>query len=387
MKTKTIISFFLCFSLLSTSVFASSIDDLKEQREREEREQQNLESELDEIRHEKETLEEKMEKLTNEIKTTMAQIKVVEGKIEDTEQKIEETKKEIEITEADLEEKKEILARNLRILQMKGEVTYMEFLFRSEDVSDFLYRFNSLKSISEANRILYDIVRDTMAKLKLQKETLEATKLEQEKQKNELVALKNTQDIKRNEQLVILKELEHKEDHLENEIASQEAALAEIETQIQEAIRREQERRNNGGEVVNGSGQFIIPIPAGSYYISSGYGYRTHPVYGTQKLHNGIDYAAPYGTPILAADSGTVLFARRASGYGHWVVINHNNGFYTIYGHMYGNQIYVQEGQNVTRGQQIAAVGSDGTSTGYHLHFTLSQGNWSNAINPNPYLP
>lgn len=117
--------------------------------------------------------------------------------------------------------------------------------------------------------------------------------------------------------------------------------------------------------------------------ITSDYGYRIHPVYGTRKLHSGIDISAPYATPITAAADGTVIFSGWQSGYGNTTIIDVGNNVVTLYGHQ--SSIKVSEGAVVKRGQVIGAVGSTGTSTGNHLHFEVRVD--GNPTNPVPYLP
>lgn len=102
---------------------------------------------------------------------------------------------------------------------------------------------------------------------------------------------------------------------------------------------------------------------------SSSYGWRRHPITGRHTLHEGLDFAAPKGTPILAASGGIVTEARYVPGYGKMVEISHGNGLVTRYAH--ASSISVKPGELVTRGQQIARVGSTGRSTGAHLHFEV----------------
>ncbi len=128
-----------------------------------------------------------------------------------------------------------------------------------------------------------------------------------------------------------------------------------------------------------------------SGYISSPYGYRYHPVYGTYKFHSGIDIACGYGSAICAAASGTVIYVTEpvegcntgGSGYGNYCIIDNGDGVTTLYAH--ARDIYVAVGDYVTAGQQIGEVGSTGTSTGAHLHFEVRVN--GNAYNPEDYLP
>ncbi len=101
--------------------------------------------------------------------------------------------------------------------------------------------------------------------------------------------------------------------------------------------------------------------------VTSGYGMRTHPISGKRKMHTGIDYAAPTGTPVWAVGSGTVAFTGWKGGYGKTIEIKHSGAVKTRYGHL--SKIFVRKGQAVRQHQTIGAVGSTGYSTGPHLHF------------------
>ena len=114
--------------------------------------------------------------------------------------------------------------------------------------------------------------------------------------------------------------------------------------------------------------------------VSSNFGFRTHPISGFKKMHQGIDFAAGTGTPIVAPADGVVVEARRWGGYGNWLRIRHANGLESGYGHLsrYGSGI--RAGQRVSQGQVVAYVGSTGASTGPHLHYEL----WRNGQRINP---
>lgn len=116
---------------------------------------------------------------------------------------------------------------------------------------------------------------------------------------------------------------------------------------------------------VVGTGRYIWPLSRGGV-ITSRYGTRG------REFHEGVDIAAPTGTPVLAADSGRVIFAGWKGGYGKCVILEHGNGSATLYGHL--SQILVKEGQKVAKGKTIGLVGSTGKSTGPHLHFETMQG-------------
>jgi murein DD-endopeptidase MepM/ murein hydrolase activator NlpD len=113
--------------------------------------------------------------------------------------------------------------------------------------------------------------------------------------------------------------------------------------------------------------------------MASGFGYRIHPIYKTSKLHTGMDFSAPVGTPIYATGDGVVVTAdAEGRGYGNHVVINHGYGYRTLYGHM--SRIKARRGQTVKRGEVIGYVGNTGTSTAPHLHYEVLKNN--KPINP-----
>ena len=109
--------------------------------------------------------------------------------------------------------------------------------------------------------------------------------------------------------------------------------------------------------------------PVDQPYLSSSFGWRRHPVTGRHTMHEGLDFAAPRGTPIVAASGGVVTEARYVPGYGKLVEINHGNGLVTRYAH--ASSISVKLGEVVSKGQQIARVGTTGRSTGPHLHYEV----------------
>ena len=134
----------------------------------------------------------------------------------------------------------------------------------------------------------------------------------------------------------------------------------------------------------------VFPLPTGTWVRTSGFGIRVHPITGVRKLHTGVDFAAPAGTPIFAAADGRVAFAGPANGYGNLILIEHTvNGqrVATGYAHMTSASILVRSGDVVTAGQHIAGVGSTGYATGPHLHFEVRPGGANAApVDPEPWL-
>jgi len=119
------------------------------------------------------------------------------------------------------------------------------------------------------------------------------------------------------------------------------------------------------------SRKFLVRKPIALGETRSGFGMRRHPILGYYKMHTGVDWAAPIGTPILAAGNGTVIKAQWDAGYGRRVEIQHANGYITTYNHMSGFARGVSEGSRVKQGQVVGFLGSSGLSTGPHLHYEV----------------
>ncbi|MDO5048761.1 MAG: M23 family metallopeptidase [Actinomycetaceae bacterium] len=131
----------------------------------------------------------------------------------------------------------------------------------------------------------------------------------------------------------------------------------------------------NGDREVTESAPIVWPMVSGTFNFASPFGMRFHPVLGYSRMHEGVDMAGPLGTPIFAPADGVVLESHPQSGSGYWIKIQHEYAdggtFYTGYAHMYASDVLVKEGDKVSAGQKIAAVGNTGTSTGPHLHFEV----------------
>ena len=117
--------------------------------------------------------------------------------------------------------------------------------------------------------------------------------------------------------------------------------------------------------------KFLVRKPVLAGIMRSGFGLRRHPILGYTKMHTGVDWAAPSGTPIYASGNGTVEKVGWESGYGKYIRIRHNNGYETAYGHMTAYARGIDEGTRVRQGQVIGFVGSTGLSTGSHLHYEI----------------
>ena len=180
---------------------------------------------------------------------------------------------------------------------------------------------------------------------------------------------------RKEEQQQIMNEAKRREDAA----AAMEADLIAESNNVRRLIQARSGSLQGEGTVVQGSGTFIWPCNGP---ITSPFGYRTHPIFGTTIYHAGMDIGVDYGTPIHAADGGTVILAGWCGGYGNAVIIDHGNGLQTLYGH--NTPAAVSEGQAVSQEEATSYAGSTGYSTGPHCHFEVREN--GEAVDPMGYL-
>jgi murein DD-endopeptidase MepM/ murein hydrolase activator NlpD len=141
------------------------------------------------------------------------------------------------------------------------------------------------------------------------------------------------------------------------------------------ALYRYQPRSEDTADFFDAHGQsaksMLMKTPVDGARISSGFGMRFHPVLGYSRMHKGIDFAVPSGTPVMAAGAGTIQRKLWENGYGNFIVLNHGNGYSTAYGHLSRFAAGVHPGSHVRQGQVIAYSGATGLATGPHLHYEI----------------
>ncbi|OEH87035.1 hypothetical protein BHU72_00550 [Desulfuribacillus stibiiarsenatis] len=282
---------------------------------------------------------------------------------------IEQTETQIEITTLELQEAEQriinrdsVLKSRVRSMYENGQVSYLEVLLGSSDFVDFLNRYEALSLIVEQDfRILKEDQQD--------RDMIQVKKDEIEEQFAQLQSLKEQAEFakadlsdKEKKQKVELAELKDNRSSLQKQLDEEEAAQKKLIQELNEVTKQFQ-------RIYRGTGAFTHPVPEHTR-MSSNYGTRVDPITGKKGVwHNGVDFAAKTGTPILAAEDGVVILSGWVRGFGYTVILDHGSQITTLYGH--ASQLLVKEGQTVQRGQQIAKVGSTGNSTGPHLHFTV----------------
>ena len=375
-----------CCSYASIQSYAAVTKESIKQKENEianaKKERDSMKSSLTDLQSLKKSLESEKSDLNAYITKLDGNLTQIQEKIDELEEKIEEKKAKIEETEAELEEaiatqeeQYDSMKKRIRFMYERGDTLYMELLLETGTFGEMLNKAEHIEELSSYDRKKLNeyiehtqLVELTKKALQEEKETLDEAKaaqlVEQENMQN-LMAEKSA-EVNAISANIADKEAAIKE--YEQQIADENATIAALEKAVAADIAA-LEAQNQSARIYDG-GMFSWPCPSYTR-ISDNYGMRMHPTLGIQKMHNGIDLAAPSGSAILAAYSGKVVAAAYNSTMGNYVMIDHGSGLFTIY--MHASSLSVSTGAEVSKGQRIASVGSTGRSTGPHLHFGVRQ--------------
>lgn len=256
-----------------------------------------------------------------------------------------------------------------RAIYRRGPANYLEVVLNSTSLMDFISRVTLVKGAMEEDTQRHRSVvrlsgqlsraRDRAAD---EKSAIEQQKVDIEAERNNITKIQS--EVKRTRQQVV------------NELTNRKQLLSKVQAEKAEYVRRMQQleresrsisallKSRQAGQVYKSASGLVWPTTGP---VVSGYGWRTHPIFGDRRLHAGIDISAPSGREVVSSLAGKVVFAGTQSGYGSTVVVDHGNAFATLYAHL--SSISVSSGQSVGKGARVGAVGCTGYCTGPHLHF------------------
>ena len=349
------------------------------------------EKKAEELENQKKAAEGEKASLENQLNGILTEMDETKAKIEAKEIEVREKEEELVQAKIDENDEYESMKKRIKYMYENGNSQFIEILCESKSIGEFLNNAEYITTISQYDRNMLTEFQQIVEAVAEQEEMLKTEYAELETLQDSLIAKQEELN-----QLVEGKEEELKQ--ISADLGATQERLAQLKEAAAAAARKQEElarlakaqveaqaNAGSGGgagaAVVSGNGMFTHPCP-GYSRISSEFGWREAPIAGAGNNHKGMDLAAPTGTPIYAAAAGTVTTARYSSSAGNWVVINHGNGLQTYY--MHASALYVSEGQSVSKGQNIAAVGSTGQSTGPHLHFQVMQN--GTPVNPRNYL-
>ncbi|MBE0449332.1 MAG: peptidoglycan DD-metalloendopeptidase family protein [Clostridia bacterium] len=350
----------LIFTITFTGIVSANDEIKRRERELEELriQMEELDASIDNNQSLQSETNQKIRNVTTQVKTLEKEIIDLDGEIKATESAIIVKTDELAEAEIKIADKNELLNQRLRVMYKTGSVGYLEVLFGAEDFTDLLSRIDMLQKI-----LVHD--QNLIQSLKEQRDIIEQKKVELEIIKDDLLALFKNKITKQNELNVALNNLIA----YKKELINDEVALVEMEDALlDEANKLTEIIKNLELAATYVGGEMMWPVP-GHYMITSPFGNRLHPISKQYKMHTGIDIAGPRGTPIVAAQTGTVVYANWFGSYGKAIIIDHGGGYTTLYAH--NDSINVSVGSVVKKGDNIALLGSTGYSTGPHLHFEV----------------
>ncbi len=394
-----------------TSAFAvtqKEIDALKAQRNEIREQRQAKQAVVDELEGEHSSLLEQKRAMDERNMYTIEQMELNAEEIALYDEMIaaegEKLKDALKIENEQLERYRE----RVRAMEENGNHGFLALILNATSLGELLTVVDDIGEIMESDRELEDTYIEARKNTEAVKAEYESFKADVEAKQAELKEeqaelekdiqeamnlLKNLEDDIENHQTEIdeISAIEDQANEEINKLVAQLEKEREEERKRQEAEKLAQQQAQQqsqggggggGGGAVSGNGSFIWPTPSCTY-ITSGFGERVHPITGKVKRHWGLDIGAQMGAQIIASDGGTVITAGdTGNGYGTHVIIDHGNGYITVYGHM--SSVAVSEGQTVSQGSVIGYVGSTGFSTGPHLHFEIRSG--GGAIDPSQFF-
>ena len=401
---------------------------------------------IDDLKDAKENLEGSIEVLDTQLSDFSQQLENLSQELKEKKAQIKKMKKSLKKATKDEKEQYEAMKKRIRFMYENGDYAYVEIIFASKNMSDFLNNAEYVSKILEYDRtmlIRYQQTKDLIAQKKseLRKEYEESQRLqaamEQQEGKAQAVLADKKEQIEQFNAQIDDKELQaavyasevEAQNNVLAEIQAQEAAAAAAAQAVKEAAAtaaavaaqkeaeataaaaaaaesqdesaqaeadqkqaeaeqaREdataQQQEADQAASANSSGAGGFVWPCPSCYsISSDFGVRESPTEGASSNHMGIDIPAQSGAPIVAAAAGTVVISQYSASAGNYISISHGNGIYTVY--MHASALYVSAGQKVSAGETIGAVGSTGYSTGPHLHFAVTVNGFY--VNPHNYV-
>ena len=353
----------LCMAKPVPTYADSLSDQLQEARDA----QAELEKQIEAIQSDKSKALEEKALLDRQNDKLRSEISLLQQQSDETQARITElTQKE--------QEQYELFCRQVREEEERGTVSYWSVLFKASSFTDLLARMDFVNEVMDYDRQVISDLQATRRQLTEDKAALEQQKSEMESSQTKLQQQVDAAS-------TLIREYEETE-------AGHQAMLdeaAEDEARIQELIRQQQSGGSSGGGGSSGSNSgvdgYIWPTN-NTRVVTSPYGERWCPFHGYES-HNGADIDAARGSAVLAAKSGRVIQAGWNGGYGISVMIAHDDGITTLYGHMDGCSVSV--GQTVSQGETIGICGNTGNSSGAHIHYTMYKN--GGTIDPLPYLP
>lgn len=364
LKKKLGIALLACFMALipiyDSFVFAETAEQLRTKLTEIEQKKQEMENRKADAKREAEAASVELDQIVGQLRALQTESAALQKKSDALQGKIDDNKAKLAKKQAEIAHRHKIYKKRLRDIYINGQINYLDVLLGAKDFSDFSSRMYLLQKIVKSDLTLIEEIKAAAAEISARQKELDA-------QMREINATKASLDAKKAKVTAFRRSISRR-------IANAEKVKADSNAEID----RLQASSNAVTQMLRNleSGGTSQPQAASSGYmwpcrgeITSYFGWRTHPIFGTTKYHSGMDIAVDTGTPIHATNNGTVVYSGWLGGYGYCVMIDHGGGLVSLYGH--NSSLNCSEGQYVGRGTVVAYAGSTGYSTGPHCHFEM----------------
>lgn len=335
----------------------------------------NYQKELSKVGEQKQTLQGEIKQLDLSRKKITADISKTQNNIDKTKLQLEVLSNNIEDKEASIDLQQSGLVQALKSSRETGEITMLEAFIANQSLGDMWNKLSMNAKFQGAVQQQIDALAKAKASLEDSKAKTEAKKRELVSYQGDLTAQKTSLDINRKETANLLATTKSQEANYQAILAQKKKAKQQFESALDDL--QDKLKFTLDPSSIPAAGKGVLQWPLDKVKITQKFGYTDFAKSGAYSgnQHNGVDFAASVGTPIRAALSGTVMGTGNTDAYpgcysyGKWVLIKHDNGLSSLYGHL--SQINVSAGQSVGTGSVIGFSGSTGYATGPHLHFTV----------------
>ncbi len=352
--------------LLSSIAFANQVDDKRAELSEVQVQMQEMEARRARARREAEAASDNLNATVYRLHQVQKDVNHLEGRKEWLEYLIQENTTKLAEAKAQQTEHIKVFRKRLRDIYINGQVNYLDVLLGATDFRDFASRMYLLKKVLNQDTALLAGLAKSTKEMDERQQMLDECMRDVHVNERDLSARKKDLSAVREERAQILYKKNEEKQQAEYEYER----LLELSENIANMIRQ---MESNG--MIGSAPPAQAPAQVSKYRfiwpcrgeITSYYGWRTHPIFGTTRYHSGMDIAVDYGTPIKAAAAGTIVYSGWLGGYGNTIMIDHGGGLVSLYAH--NNELAVYEGQYVNQGTVVAYAGSTGWSTGPHCHF------------------
>lgn len=356
--------------------FANTADDKRAELNDVKQQMADMQARKEEARRKAESANAQLAEIMDNLGELQAQANGLQAKSNVLQDKINKNQAELDKKQQEVDQRMVIYRKRLRDIYINGQINYLDVLLGAKDFSDFSSRMYLLQKIISSDLAMLEQLKKDADEINSRKQQLAAEMKEIKTTQAELAAKQAKVNKLREERAQVMYKAQEEEASSQAEYDR----LLAISENIAAMLRNMESGGGGAPAGQGGTGRFMWPCTGP---ITSYYGWRTHPIFGTTKYHSGMDIAVDTGTPIHAADSGTVVYSGWLGGYGNCVMIDHGGGLVSLYAH--NSSLAVGEGQYVQKGTVVAYAGSTGYSTGPHCHFEVRL--HGEVTEPLDYLP